>query len=74
MVPEFTTDEVEKLVKGLRDNRAPGYDHILPRLVKNGGRKLIVVLTDIFNSVIKEVFCPRKFEPRYNEFRRKNLP
>ena len=25
VVPEFTTDEVEKLVKGLKDNRAPGY-------------------------------------------------
>ena len=58
VVPEFTTNEVEKLVKGLKDNRAPGYDHISPRLVKNGGRNLIVVLTDIFNSIIKEGLVP----------------
>ena len=36
VVPEFTEGEVEKLVQELKDVRAPGYDHITPRMVKNG--------------------------------------
>ena len=58
IVPHFTEEEVEKLVNELRDGRAPGYDFINARMIKNGGKYLTKALVKIFNAIIDEGEVP----------------
>ena len=38
VVPSFTVEEVTKLISGLRDGRAPGYDFINARMIQMEGK------------------------------------
>ena len=50
--PLFTVDEVKDLICGLREGRAPGYDHISSLLLKNSGDGVAEFLTSIYNEII----------------------
>ena len=50
--PPFTVPEVQKLIDSVKEGRAPGYDYIGSKLLKNGGDQVAQILTDIFNEII----------------------
>ena len=52
VVPLFTVTEVKDLICGVRDGRAPGYDHVSSLLLKNSGDAVARFLTSIYNEII----------------------
>ena len=49
----ITSHEILKVVSGLKNKKAPGFDGITAEHVKYGGQKLLAILTSICNSISK---------------------
>ena len=58
VLPKFTAEEVTKLIQGLKEGKAPGYDFITATMLKNAGDEVVYMLTDIYNSIIEEGKVP----------------
>lgn len=53
-----STDEVTKLVKKLKNKKAPGPDGVQAEHIKLGGASIVRVLTDLFNAMINREHRP----------------
>lgn len=56
--PEITEDDVLKIVKGMKSNKAVGYDGIRPRDIKENIDILSGCLTDLFNRIFETGVVP----------------
>ena len=61
-IPWFTEDEVNLARKKLKDQKAAGPDSIPSELIKCGGKKVVEVLTRIFNQILVLKTTPRAFK------------
>ena len=48
----FTTTEIEKCIKLLKNNKAPGIDHIINEYIKHTSTRMIHIYVDIFNIIL----------------------
>ena len=58
----ITVQEVETIVNGLPNGKAPGFDDITYEHVKYGGSKLKEALAYLFNRIVNEENIPRSFK------------
>ena len=58
----FTVIEVASVCKTLKNNKAPGCDGISNECIKYGGHKLYVILSYIFNNIIRLGYVPPGFK------------
>ena len=56
---EIKSEEVAKVLKKLKSNKAAEKDGIQPELLKFGGEKMVELLTDLCNKVWREEKVPR---------------
>jgi hypothetical protein len=54
--------EIKKIIKNLKNSKAPGFDNIPNILLKNLSRKALVFLTHIFNSCFKLSYFPKSWK------------
>jgi hypothetical protein len=58
LIRAFTPTEVCNIINLLNPHKAPGYDLITGALLKNFPRKAIVLLTTIYNSMLRLCYFP----------------
>ena len=56
-----TYEEIQREVNLLRRDKAPGFDGLHPSLFKEGGRSLIISLTNILHTVWNEERLPKEW-------------
>lgn len=54
----FTRDEVLNVVKHLKSNKACGIDNVVNEFIKNAPSKMIDIMTNLFNVVLKSGVVP----------------
>lgn len=57
-----TPKEVRNIIRGLRNNKAPGFDGVRNDMVKNGGKKLVTALTYIINACLILSYFPSNWK------------
>ncbi len=62
MSPTFIEGEIEKAVLSLKEVRAAGHDRITNKYIKFGGRKLIKILTKLFNEILVNKNVPQSWK------------
>lgn len=55
---DFTFDEIKKVIKKLKNNKASGIDNISNEFLKNCPDTVVIVIVDIFNLVLKTGIIP----------------
>ena len=61
--PPFIESEVEKTLKEMKQNKAPGNDQLTCDIIKLGGNEALTQITKIFNTILKN----RKIPPEWKE-------
>ena len=61
--PPFIEREVEKALKEMKQNKAPGNDKLTCDIIKLGGNEAINQITNIFNMILKN----KKIPPEWKE-------
>ena len=54
--------EIESVIKGLKNNKAPGFDNIPAECYKHAGKYFIRLLTMLFNMLITSEYVPLQFK------------
>jgi hypothetical protein len=57
-----TPKEIKEVIKSLGLTKAPGLDQITPKMMKELPKKGIVLLTYIFNGIIRMFYWPKQFK------------
>ena len=57
----FTTDEIEKHITSLKNNKTPGIDFILNEFIKNCPKELITVIVNLFNIILDTGIIPSEW-------------
>jgi len=60
--PYFLYEEVSRVVKKLKENKATGPDGISNEHVKYGGKTLIKILTELFNEILETKQIPKSWK------------
>ena len=55
---DFTFEEVQKVIKKLKNNKASGVDYVINEFLKNCPDSLVVVIVEMFNLVLKTGIVP----------------
>ena len=58
----FTTDEVQKVIKSLKNNKAPGWDDITAECIKYGGSEIVKTVTKLCNLITDKEYIPWQFK------------
>lgn len=53
-----TPSEVQNIIRNLKNNKAPGHDLITNKIAKRLPKKAIILLTSIFNSILRLSYIP----------------
>ena len=48
----FTTEEVDNIIKKMKNDKAPGNDHLTKDIIQLGGPDAIENLTEAFNNIL----------------------
>jgi len=59
----FSKEEINKALKEMKDNKAPGNDQLTSDIIKIGGDEALKIITKIFNDILKN----RKIPPEWKE-------
>ena len=65
MTPNITMlmpKQIETEISRLSTRKAPGIDHVSPLMLKEISRKGIVLLTYLFNAILRLQYWPKKTE------------
>jgi hypothetical protein len=54
--------EIKEVIKSSGLKKAPGLDQVTPKMLKELPQKGIVLLTYIFNGIIRTSYCPKQFK------------
>ena len=57
----FSKEEINKALKEMKDNKAPGIDQLTSDIIKIGGDEALTQITKIFNDILKN----RKIPPEW---------
>ena len=57
-IPEFTEEEVERVIKKMKSHKAQEMDGITSDIIKLGGPIVLTYLTNIFNNILKTKQIP----------------
>ena len=57
-ISEFTEEEVERAIKGMKRHKTHGMDGITSDIIKLGGQTVPTFLTSIFNNISKTKQIP----------------
>ncbi|VDO08661.1 unnamed protein product [Brugia timori] len=60
--PYFLEREIETIINQLKPDKSPGHDGITNEHIKAGGRKLITLLTKLFNRILKTGTIPTEWK------------
>lgn len=60
-IPPFLTEEIEKVVKELKNNKCPGEDNILNEIIKTGLEVITTPLQQLFNKILKTKKIPNQW-------------
>jgi hypothetical protein len=63
-VKPFSLREVVQEIKNINPHRAPGHDLITGKILRQLPRKAIVLLTTIYNSMLRILYIPDNVEIR----------
>ncbi len=64
---EFLKAEIKRAIKKLKDGMAAGHDGISNEHIKYGGEKIIKILTQLYNTILKTKSIPHQLENfKYN--------
>lgn len=55
---DFTTTDIQRLIKKLKNGKSPGSDNIIAEYLKNSPETLVETLTNLFNLVLKTGVVP----------------
>ena len=55
-IDPFTTDEVSKMIRKLKNNKSCGIDQIINEYLKNYPPKCILLFTEVFNVILDSVY------------------
>ena len=58
MTESISEEELNTVIKNLKNNKAPGSDEITNEMTKKGGKDLITSLKNVYNKILKEKKCP----------------
>ena len=61
--PPFIEEEINKALKDMKNNKAPGIDQLTSDIIKLGGDEALKQITKIFNEILKN----RKITPEWKE-------
>ena len=61
-IPSILKAEVERAIKQMKDNKAPGIDDISSDVYKEGGTEVIEQLTGLYNQILKEKKLPQSWK------------
>jgi hypothetical protein len=61
----FTPHQVQQVINRCSPKKCPGYDLIVQPLLKNLPRKGLVMLTQIYNSILRTTYFPNKWKHAY---------
>ena len=59
MTENISDEEINTVIKNLKNNKAPGSDEITNEMIKRGGSDMIISLKNVYNKILKEKKCPR---------------
>ena len=57
MTESISDEELNTVIKNLKNNKAPGSDEITNEMIKKGGKDLITSLKNVY-KILKEKKCP----------------
>jgi hypothetical protein len=61
-IPNISTDEVQRAIKQMKDNKAPGIDDLSSDVYKAGGAEIIKQLTGLYNQILEEKKLPNTWK------------
>ena len=59
MTENISDEEMNTVIKNLKNKKAPGSDEITNEMIKRGGKDMIISLKNVYNKILKEKKCPR---------------
>ena len=60
--PPFIESEIEKALKEMKQNKAPGIDLLTCDIIKLGGKEALTQITKIFNTILKNRKIPTEWK------------
>ena len=60
--PDFTYEEVLKVIKSLSNRKTPGLDGIVNELLKAAGKSMIMALLEVLNAIKRDMKSPEQWD------------
>ena len=61
----FSTEEIEKEVKTLKNRKSPGHDNISNEMLKYGGGELVLKITQMFQNILTQCEIPKSWKESF---------
>lgn len=61
-ISKFTKSEVTQVIRKLNQHKAPGYDLITAKILRELPEEAIIYLTQLYNAIIKRGFVPQQWK------------
>ena len=61
-LPDITEEEIESIIKGIKDNKTPGKDGFVSEIINQWGKCVIKALKTFYNACLFEGNTPEQWE------------